>query len=204
MSGPRAGTGGYEARIEPTASGSVLVVRPQAGGQPLDARRALTLLAEDRAFRDWLRRQLAEAPFPAFFWETPPQTTATLERPWEFALIDAPALQGARPDPDAFAEHFRGDALAVAFSNLGGDARLVAPCPRAGTEACAHLADFSRGADDRAQDALWRRVGESALARIGRRPLWLSTSGTGVYWLHVRLDSTPKYYTYAPYRRAPA
>mmetsp|Transcript_9405 Transcript_9405/g.21189 ORF Transcript_9405/g.21189 Transcript_9405/m.21189 type:complete len:541 (+) Transcript_9405:444-2066(+) len=27
-------------------------------------------------------------------------------------------------------------------------------------------------------------------------PVWLSTSGMGVPWLHVRLDSSPKYYTY--------
>lgn len=32
-------------------------------------------------------------------------------------------------------------------------------------------------------------------------PLWVSTSGLGVSWLHVRLDSRPKYYTYAPYKQ---
>jgi len=34
---------------------------------------------------------------------------------------------------------------------------------------------------------------------ISRRT-WLSTSGLGVGWLHVRLDSRPKYYTYEPYK----
>ena len=32
--------------------------------------------------------------------------------------------------------------------------------------------------------------------------LWVSTSGLGVYWLHVRLDSYPKYYQHAPYKNA--
>jgi hypothetical protein len=29
---------------------------------------------------------------------------------------------------------------------------------------------------------------------------WLSTSGLGVSWLHMRLDSTPKYYNWQPYK----
>jgi len=30
----------------------------------------------------------------------------------------------------------------------------------------------------------------------------LSTAGMGVYWLHVRLDTRPKYYQHTPYRDA--
>ncbi len=37
---------------------------------------------------------------------------------------------------------------------------------------------------------------------IGHTPLWLSTAGGGVAWLHVRLDSRPKYYGYSPYKTA--
>lgn len=33
--------------------------------------------------------------------------------------------------------------------------------------------------------------------------VWLSTCGTGVAWLHIRLDSRPKYYTYTPYKNNP-
>ena len=32
-------------------------------------------------------------------------------------------------------------------------------------------------------------------------PTWVSTAGGGVAWLHVRLDSAPKYYTHRPYTR---
>jgi hypothetical protein len=47
-----------------------------------------------------------------------------------------------------------------------------------------------------------RATGAAVAARLSARPLWLSTSGLGVAWLHVRLDSRPKYYSYAPYRRS--
>ena len=33
------------------------------------------------------------------------------------------------------------------------------------------------------------------------RPMWLSTCGTGVAWVHMRLDQRPKYYTYTPFAR---
>lgn len=34
-------------------------------------------------------------------------------------------------------------------------------------------------------------------------PVWISTSGLGVPWLHVRIDDRPKYYQHAPYRTWP-
>ena len=35
-------------------------------------------------------------------------------------------------------------------------------------------------------------------------PVWTSTSGLGVYWLHVRLDSRPKYYQHQPFKKWPS
>ena len=40
--------------------------------------------------------------------------------------------------------------------------------------------------------------------RLGGKPVWLSTAGLGVGWLHVRLDDRPKYYRHAPYVREEA
>ena len=36
--------------------------------------------------------------------------------------------------------------------------------------------------------------------RIGPLPVWLSTAGGGVDWLHMRLDERPKYYRHLPWR----
>jgi hypothetical protein len=91
----------------------------------------------------------------------------------------------------------------VTFPNLGGDAVLVAPCPGGSPQAYPHLAAFVRAAPMYQQHALWRRVGEAVDAWIGATsdPVWVSTAGQGVFWLHVRLDSRPKYYNYELYRR---
>lgn len=163
-----------------------------------------SFLRDDPGFRSLLIATLAAAPFPAYFWETPPLTETTAASPWEFVLVDCPQLVGATPQPGAFADQFRtlaeGTSVAT-FGNLGGDATLVAPAPKGPLSCYAHLAAFSRAAPEPQQHELWQRVG--VVLGSGQRtdPLWLSTSGLGVIWLHVRLDSSPKYYSYAPYRR---
>src|SRR5262245_64944563 len=102
-------------------------------------------------------------------------------------------------DPGAFAEHFRPDRSVVTFDNLGHDAVLVAPCPGEPGSNFSHLASFNGTAAPAQQDALWQAVGEAMDERLGARPVWLSTAGLGVAWLHVRLDDRPKYYRHAPY-----
>lgn len=184
------------------------------GGQDLrfavefDARQATFAEAllgwrEDAVFRSWFNEILAGAPFAAFRWETPPVGVATLGRPFEFVLLDSPGL-ARRADLEAFAEHFEGEpgAEVVVFPNLGRDAVMVVPCPIAAPAAYVHLAAFVREAPDRQRHALWQAVGQAMVQRVGIKPIWLSTAGAGVPWLHVRLDARPKYYGFDPYRQA--
>ena len=79
---------------------------------------------------------------------------------------------------------------------------LVVPCPKAEDSAYPHLAAFARDASPNQQHALWCQVGFALEQQLGHQPTWLSTSGLGVFWIHIRLDSRPKYYTFAPYRLA--
>ncbi len=146
---------------------------------------------------------LADAPFSAFRWETPALTTATANRPFEFVLLDSPGL-ATTPDVDAFAEHFHSatEREVVEFSNLGKDAILVVPCPLGPLSAYGHLGAFVRQAPEPQKHALWAAVGAAMQRRLGAKPVWLSTAGAGVSWLHVRLDDRPKYYGYAPFRTA--
>lgn len=149
-------------------------------------------------------RVLVEAPLEAYFLETPPVNRDTLDTAFEFVLIDCPSLAGVDPEPWTFEEHFS-DGYAsngvATFPNIGGDAMLVAPCPTEPPRNFAHLAAFARSATREQQHALWHAVSEAAQERFtGSDPVWISTSGLEVVWLHVRLDSYPKYYNHAPYR----
>jgi hypothetical protein len=118
-----------------------------------------------------------------------------------FVLVDAPSLAGVRPDERTFARAFAEGPVSVG-PNLSGDAELVIPAPVPGA-AFPDLARFSRTAPPELVDRLWQVVGEAVVRWIETRPevpLWVSTSGLGVHWLHVRLDTRPKYYSHAPFR----
>jgi hypothetical protein len=157
---------------------------------------------EDEEFRSFFLSLLEGAPFSSYRWETPPITAATAGREFEFVLLDSPGLD-RRPEPEAFAEQFRAaspDAGVIVFPNLGRDALLVVPRPTGSAAAYVHLAQFLRNAPDVQKHELWRKIGEAMQRRLGADPVWLSTAGMGVAWLHVRLDSQPKYYGFAPYR----
>ena len=160
------------------------------------------LWQRDDVFRSFFISLLAESPFSAYRWETPPITTDTANRRFEFVLLNAPYL--ARPaDRQPFASYFT-DGISnegtVAFENLGKDAVLVVPCPRGPESAYSHLAAFIRYAPKDQKHLLWRIVGKNVQNIISDYPLWVSTAGGGVDWLHVRLDSRPKYYGYTPYK----
>lgn len=189
---------------EPLAGRRGVRTRLEAAGAPVSYAEVLRLWRHDAGFRSFFTALLAAAPYTAFRWETPPLSTHTVTRPFEFVVLDSPGLAG-RPDPAPFAQHFGGAAApagVVTFANLGRDAVLVVPTPAGAHSAYGHLAAFVREAPEGQRQALWQAVGEAAEDRLSAAPVWISTAGAGVSWLHVRLDDRPKYYGYSPYRTA--
>jgi hypothetical protein len=155
----------------------------------------------DAPFRSWFNTLLAAASFTAFRWETPAVSSATAAQSFEFVLLEAPYL-AREADASAFGPQFRdrSDSLVLTFPNLGRDAIMVVPRPLGAETAYGHLGAFVRGAPEPQRDALWRAVGDAMALRLRHKPVWLSTAGAGVPWLHVRLDDRPKYYGFEPYR----
>jgi len=103
------------------------------------------------------------------------------------------------------------------FSSLGGDSMLIAPMQmesvddnsrttntntNTNTNTYGHFAAFVRRAPSEQVLQFWKLVMRTFVARLESEDpnrVWLSTDGTGVAWLHVRLDPMPKYYHYMPY-----
>lgn len=169
-----------------------------------------------QSLEDSLSRAIAKCPFPAVYFESKPVTPfAANTLPFEFVLVDTNYLKQfaeGRPDPRSFADHFDDcpeDAVACAFPNLGGDGILVAPKPPDVNEniplrVYSHLAAFVREAPEADLTELWRVVGETYLEVLSNRketkPVWFSTAGTGVAWLHFRFDDRPKYYKFQEFK----
>lgn len=152
-------------------------------------------------------------------------TLSTIHRDFEFVLILSEALGKIEADCKAFEDHIMKEKTVdgvVSFLNIGGDASLVVPCPshlsnlvpRRGSKPkvrmeelrhYAHLAAFQRDAPAPQVKALWQKVFGELIVKLQTQykseemKIWLSTSGLGVPWLHVRLDTTPKYYNWKPY-----
>lgn len=191
----------WTASIERPAKDGVLKFALCQDRAPISVREVLRCWQSDSSFLDFFIDLLSSSPFEAFRWETPPVTSGNCDRQFEFVLLDSPGLARS-PDVTAFDEHFVESADVVEFKNLGGDAILVVPCPRAEVSAYGHIAAFVRNAPVAQKHALWQAVGSAMDRRLENKPVWLSTAGAGVSWLHVRLDDFPKYYGHAPYRSA--
>ena len=139
--------------------------------------------------------------------------------PFEVALVNEPALQRFaenNPDQYAFSEHFNackqrnnGDTI-CSFANLGGDASLVSPIQQSTTDDAtySHLAIFVRNAPKEQVSDFWKLAASTYLDVLKQKHddsmsnanTWFSTNGMGVAWLHLRIDSWPKYYSYAPFK----
>jgi hypothetical protein len=199
--------------MEPTAHGAFqLVAEPVRNGQryrllhqgnAVSYERAVHGLCEEREVRELVADCVRAAPYEAFFWETPPVALNSRDRAFEFVLIDSPALARVAAEPAPFARQLGSTTdSCVMFPNLSGDAWLVVPRALTEYEHYAHFARFVRGAPCAQVDELLRAVGLAITRWWSERaePCWVSTSGLGVHWLHVRLDTRPKYYSHEPYK----
>ena len=170
----------------------------------LSFREVFFLLENNTDFARWYGDTLAGCIFEAFFWELPPLTTDTFENDAEFVLIESASLARLRPNPVPFESQFalhQGLDI-VTFPNLGGDALLIVPTQLGPIDAYPHFATFLRNAPRDQVRSLWKVAAHAVRENLSRAPRWLSTAGLGVSWLHLRIDTRPKYYNFLPYKTA--
>jgi hypothetical protein len=164
----------------------------------------LSHLQDNETFRAFYIDLLSDIPFRAWQWETPAVTASTLKQPFEFVVHNSPGID-LPPDYGPFRQYFEeldSDETIAVFDNLGKDAKLIAPAPHPNKLNYSHIGIFTDLAPKEQQHALWKTVGRVTDDLISAKPLWLNTAGGGVAWLHVRLDSRPKYYRHKPYTSA--
>ena len=136
----------FQYKLDILNDGRVHKISITHNAAPLCYADTLDLWQHDESFRSFFISILTEVPFSAYCWETPPVTLNTLNRTFEFVLLDSPSLIQP-PDTKTFESYFTTDkpgAGIVVFENLGKDAVLVVPSPRTSDFAYAHLAAFTR------------------------------------------------------------
>ena len=173
-------------------------------GETLKYFEVLQLWQSSSTFRSFCTELFAQSVFPAYRWETPGVSRLTLTQPFEFIFVNYPQFTSGRTDAKTFEGYFTDNDVdhgVVSFANLSGDSQLVVPSPRTDIDAYGHLAAFMRHAPQVQQDAFWRVMSSAVKSQIDDRLVWLNTAGGGVAWLHVRIDSRPKYYCHLPYKK---
>jgi len=157
---------------------------------------------EFRSFLTNANRELGSA----YLWECHPISQSTINQPFEFVIIKSGELNNITQNYASFWEHIKksisdGNNDVCSFLSLGRDANLVVPIPREGKD-YKNLAEFVSNSSIRQWKTFWKEVGNKLLAELEKNddPKWLSTHGLGVPYLHVRIDTRPKYYSFQEYR----
>lgn len=165
----------------------------------------LILLTTKPAFRKLFNAVLSKSPFDAFFFECPGVNNKTVKTTlFEFVLINSKQLANIKVNSDPFEMYLnKCKKSATYFKNLSKTTELIIPCRLyKNTQQYAHLANFCRMGETRQQNMFWKLVGTKMLELLKSKTcIWLSTSGLGVHWLHIRLDQKPKYYNYVKYKK---
>jgi hypothetical protein len=181
---------------------SISKVKFKVGSKDLKVSEVFNLLSNSEAFRGFFSESLTSNSFEAFFWEVPPITNDSFGNPFEYTQISAPILIGIEENPGPFSSQFASNqpSKIISFDNLGRDSFLIVPSPISKAKCYAHLALFLENAPADQVQLLWKSVADSIILRKSSSPIWLSTAGLGVSWIHLRLDSRPKYFRYQPYK----
>ena len=192
----------FSAYIEEYDQGMVHRIRFEWVGSALTFEDALALMKWNVTFLDFLTSLLTNCEMDGFVWELPPVSASTLNRPFEFVLIDTGQPYHRAADPSDFEVHLKplaGREEIAKFKNLSGDAILVVPSVIDGADYRDFL-HFLQTAETSHIQGLWKALAGAVTEALTEQPLWISVSGAGVAWLHIRLDTQPKYYLFSAFR----
>jgi hypothetical protein len=171
-------------------------------GVALSRAEALLTLRDSPAAGESFGAALASLGFDGMYWECAVIGPSTLRSEFECVALRADHFGHCTADRHAFADQFakaRPDDQVVYFPSLGGASRLVAPLPLGDMNAYGHIASFVKRAPPSQVSAFFALLSAQALRRAQTKPVWISTAGDAVAWLHGRLDNRPKYYQFKPY-----
>ena len=181
-------------------SNDILKFQIYENDRAINYRDWIRLMQNSEAFSTFYTETLKACDFKGFFWEVKPINKNELDFDFEFVLVDGRQLNHLTANNARFEKHFTAHETVVSFPNLRGDALLVVPTPISELSNYTHLAQFLRHAPEQQIVFFWKTVANVYNQQLGENKTWLSTAGLGVHWLHVRIDTRPKYYRYKNYK----
>ncbi len=173
----------------------------QHNNQCLSFQQVFKRWSEDENFIKFYVKELIEINHQAFYWEHPALTKAYLTKDYECIIQKSRPLETLSANERAFSDYIFKDTSVEDFMNIGKDARLVIPTKQSTKDIYNHLGKFIRHAEETQILNVFKRLGKIIEKEIeNRAPIWLNTAGLGVIWLHIRMDTRPKYYKTDKYK----
>lgn len=124
----------------------------------------------------------------------------------EFRIIETSAFENKGEDKNTYSLHFENckkeNHQAISFKSKNKN-DLVVPCPLPGFSFNAHIQQFMKNASEDQIVELMSVTGNvlnKVITDNKNNPVWLSTHGTDVSWLHVRICLKPLYYITTKYQ----
>ncbi|WP_044204212.1 hypothetical protein [Flammeovirga sp. OC4] len=167
----------------------------------LSFKEVFNLWKTDHSFVSFYSEELLKIIGNAFFWEHPPLLQNDLDRDYELVVRKTRSYDNKTINELAFQEYFNTDEKVAVFYNLGKNARLIVPVKVGESETYKHIGAFMEQGDPFQIRALFCEIGDEMFCELETgKQIWLNTAGLGVLWLHVRLDTRPKYYKTKHYK----
>jgi hypothetical protein len=145
-----------------------------------------------------LKEAVLSLDYPAVYLEFPKLSDLKLSTRNTCVIIKAPELVNTRSDPEAFNIDCKDKVCKI--ENLSKDAFLIIPNLES-TNDYGHLYKFLMNCNDEQEIRLfWKTSAETIFRQLDIwGNIWISTSGLGIPWLHLRISRTPKYYHFKSY-----
>jgi len=169
--------------------------------QYLSFKNVFELWANDSEFVEFYKTELIKLNYQAFCWEHPALKKEFLEKKYECILQRSKPLEHLPINENVFKNYIYEKEQVADFMNLGKNARLVIPTKKIDKEIYNHMGKFIRLADAEQVNEVFKSIGKIIFEEIETKKLiWLNTAGLGIIWLHIRMDTKPKYYKTKSYK----
>lgn len=143
----------------------------------------------------------------SFFWELPPVKPSLLDSSlFEMVLINNDSNNDEADNFPFYKQIISSKDTVNMFRNLSGDALLFIPAGKFVREKSTNYANiytFLKTAENKEAIDFFSKLFlnlREFFEKTSDKYTWISTSGLGVNWLHVRIEHDPKYYKYKPYK----
>lgn len=153
-------------------------------------------------FHNYLKDEVLKTGYKAVYLEFPKLNTKNLNNKFECVILEAIELINSNPNPQAFG--ISCSDLVICTRNKSKDAELIIPNLNSSNN-YAHLFLFldpenCQPPENNLYYYFWKSAAIVIKEQINcNKNIWISTSGLGIPWLHLRISEIPKYYRFQKY-----